>query len=96
MASQLGLSSHEPYHLAAVMGEPAGENKDTSQLSDNDFLSNILAPGSSLHPTFLLAVDSVLALLTLTLVSLVIATGGNVHLVALLFIELALWVSIKW
>jgi len=63
---------------------------------DADFLSNILAPGSSLNPTFLLVVDGILALLTLTLLSLVIATGGNPHLIALLFINLALWVSIKW
>jgi hypothetical protein len=63
---------------------------------DSDFLSNILAPGSSLNPTFLLVVDVVLALLSLTLGSLAIATGGNVHLIALLFITLALWVSIKW
>jgi hypothetical protein len=63
---------------------------------DNDFLSNILTPGSSLNPSFLLIVDVVLALLSLTLGSLAIVTGGNVHLIALLFIALALWVSIKW
>ncbi len=61
-----------------------------------DFLSNILAPGSSLNPTFLLVVDVVLALLSLTLGSFAIVTGGNLHLIALLFITLALWVSIKW
>jgi len=66
------------------------------QQSDNDFLSNILTPGSSLNPTFLLVVDGVLALLALTFVSLVIVTGGNIHIIVLLFIELALWVSIKW
>ncbi len=52
--------------------------------NDGDLLSNILAPGSSLHPSFLLVVDVVLALLSLTLGSLAIATGGNVHLIALL------------
>jgi hypothetical protein len=78
------------------MGEPADSERDSSQSSQNDFLSNILEPGSSLNPHFLLVVDGVLALLALTLLSLVIATGGNVHLIALLFIELALWVSIKW
>jgi hypothetical protein len=76
-----------------VMVAP-GPDKDEEE--DDNFLSNILAPGSSLHPTFLLVVDGVLALLALTLVSLVIATGGNVHLIALLVIELALWLSIKW
>lgn len=82
------------------MDEPAERDKDTpsqqAPSSENDLFSNILAPGSSLNPTFLLVVDGVLALLTLTLLSLIIATRGNVHLIALLFIELALWVSIKW
>jgi hypothetical protein len=89
--------------LATVlaMDEPTERGEDTSPSqraspSDNDFLSNILAPGSSLNPNFLLVVDGVLALLSLTLGSLVIVTGGNVHLIALLFIALALWVSIKW
>jgi len=75
-------------------------DKDTpsqqASSSENDFFSNILTPGSSLDPAFLLVVDGVLALLALTLLSLVIVTGGNVHLIALLFIELALWASIKW
>jgi hypothetical protein len=81
------------------MDVPAEWDKNMSQeasSSDNDLFSNILAPGSSLNPAFLLVVDAVLALLALTLVSLVIATGGNLHLIALLVIELALWVSIKW
>jgi len=83
------------------MDEPAERDpdKDTPQQTsspEDDFLSNILAPGSSLNPSFLLVVDGVLALLALTLLSLVIVTGGNVHLIALLFIELALWLSIKW
>ncbi len=90
------------------MDEPAdrhgGENtsqqgpgsESLAPSTDSDFLSNILTPGSSLNPTFLLVVDVVLALLSLTLGSLVVATGGNVHLIALLFIALALWVSIKW
>jgi hypothetical protein len=80
----------------------SGENTSPSPMSespsaaDSDFLSNILTPGSSLSPSFLLVVDVVLALLSLTLGSLAIATGGNIHLIALLFITLALWVSIKW
>jgi hypothetical protein len=81
------------------MDEPTERGEDTSQQassSDSDFLSNILEPGSSLNPTFLLAVDGVLALLSVTLGSLVIITGGNVHVIALLVIALALWASIKW
>jgi hypothetical protein len=75
------------------MSDPESESPSGA---DNDFLSNILAPGSSLNPSFLLVVDVVLALLSLTLGSLAIVTGGNGHLIALLFITLALWVSIKW
>jgi len=72
------------------------ESDQDKDALDNDFLFNILAPGSSLNPTFLLVVDGVLALLALTLLSLVVVTSGNVHVIALLFIELALWASIKW
>jgi hypothetical protein len=83
------------------MDEPTERGEDTPQRaspspSDSDFFSNILAPGSSLNPTFLLVVDGVLALLFVTLGTLVSVTGGNLHLIALLFIVLALWVSIKW
>jgi ER protein Pkr1 len=78
--------------------QPGPGSESPSKWADTgtDFLSNILAPGSSLNPTFLLVVDVVLALLSLTLGSLAIVTGGNLHLIALLFIALALWVSIKW
>jgi len=75
-----------------IMVEP-GPREDTS---GGDFLSAVLTPGSSLNPTFLLVVDGVLALLALTLISLIVVTGGSVHPIALLLIELALWVSIKW
>ena len=75
---------------------PKSESPSAADSDDNDFLSNILAPGSSLNPTFLLIVDVVLGSLSLTLGSFAIVTGGNVHLIALLFIALALWVSIKW
>ena len=70
-----------------------GIKRDTS---GNDFFSTVLTPGSSLNPTFLLVVDGVLALLALTLVSLIIAPGVSVHPITLLLIELALWASIKW
>ncbi|KAI0265133.1 hypothetical protein BC834DRAFT_880260 [Gloeopeniophorella convolvens] len=63
---------------------------------DGDFLANILTPGSSLNPAFLLVVDGVLALLALTFVALAVATRGNIHAVALLLITLGLWASIKW
>ena len=67
-----------------IMVEP-GSREDTS---GGDFLSTILTPGSSLNMTFLLIVDGVLALLALTLVSLIVVTGGSVYPIALLLIEL--------
>jgi hypothetical protein len=83
-----------------AMNEQTDRDKETSSQqassSKNDVLSTILAPGSSLSPTFLIVIDDVLASLVLTVLSLVVVTGGNVHIIALLLIELALWASIKW
>jgi hypothetical protein len=62
---------------------------------DDSFLANILTPGSSLHPTFLLIVDVSLATLVLILLSL-LALTRSLHFVALVLITLALWASIKW
>ena len=93
----VGVGGENTYQRGPRRSEsPSAAAADTQADSDSDFLSNILAPGSSLNPTFLLVVDVVLASLSLTLGSLAIVTGGNVHLIALLFIALALWVSIKW
>lgn len=61
-----------------------------------DFLSNILKPGSSLHPTFLLCVDIVIAILLLTLLGCTIVTHGNIHFILLSFVTVGLWGSIKW
>ncbi|KAJ3790546.1 hypothetical protein GGU11DRAFT_762949 [Lentinula aff. detonsa] len=68
----------------------------TSDLSTISFFSDMLKPGSSLHPTFLLILDVIFFTLLLTLLGLVFATAGNIHLIALTAIELALWASVKW
>ncbi|KAJ3807735.1 hypothetical protein EV368DRAFT_28878, partial [Lentinula lateritia] len=60
------------------------------------FFSDILKPGSSLHPTFLLILDAIFFALLLTLLGLVFATAGNIHLIFLTVIELGLWASVKW
>jgi hypothetical protein len=60
------------------------------------FLDNILTPGSSLHPTFLVIVDGSFILLLLILTSLAILTSGNIHVLVLMAIELCLWASVKW
>jgi hypothetical protein len=58
--------------------------------------SEILKPGSSRHPVFLMIVDGALALLLSVLLSLLYLTKGNVHVIILIIIELCLWGSIKW
>ncbi|CAE6422592.1 unnamed protein product [Rhizoctonia solani] len=58
--------------------------------------AEVLKPGSSRHPVFLMIVDGALALLLSVLLSLVYLTKGNVHVIALIVIELCLWGSIKW
>ncbi|KAG8711284.1 hypothetical protein FRC11_003215 [Ceratobasidium sp. 423] len=58
--------------------------------------TEILKPGSSRHPVFLMIVDGALALLLSVLLSLLYLTSGNLHVVALIMIELCLWGSIKW
>jgi len=65
-------------------------------MSDQSFFSDILKPGSSLNPTFLLILDGTFALLLVVLLSLSYLTSGNFHIFALTFIELALWASVKW
>ncbi|KAF9534431.1 hypothetical protein CPB83DRAFT_844233 [Crepidotus variabilis] len=60
------------------------------------FFSNVLTPGSSLNPTFLLVADAAFLFLFLVFVSLIVLTGGNVHIWFLMAIELCLWASVKW
>lgn len=74
------------------------EEKPTNQGESFDiasFFSDILKPGSSLHPTFLLILDAVLAFLLLLFIVLFFVTK-SLHLVALAVIEVCLWISIKW
>lgn len=60
------------------------------------FVSFLLRPGSSLHPTFLLAVDAAFALLFMVFLWSAYLTKGNPHFFVLMGIQLALWASIKW
>lgn len=71
------------------------EQNDKVDLSES-FVSQILTPGSSLHPTFLLILDLSFAALLVVLVFLLFLTSGNVHFIGLIGIELALWASVKW
>jgi hypothetical protein len=71
-------------------------NNEPVDSTGSSFLDNILTPGSSLHPTFLLVLDGAFAALLLVLIILAFLTSGNIHIFALMGIELALWGSVKW
>ncbi|KAJ6599263.1 hypothetical protein DFH09DRAFT_871923, partial [Mycena vulgaris] len=60
------------------------------------FFSDILKPGSSLNPQFLFVLDLAFASLLFILLALAVLTSGNLHIFALIAIELALWASVKW
>ncbi|KAJ3507563.1 hypothetical protein NLJ89_g6234 [Agrocybe chaxingu] len=64
--------------------------------ANESLFANILTPGSSLHPTFLLIVDGAFVVLFLVFVALAFVTSGNFHVFALMAIELCLWTSVKW
>ncbi|KAF9449923.1 hypothetical protein P691DRAFT_811488 [Macrolepiota fuliginosa MF-IS2] len=64
--------------------------------STESFLDSILQPGSSLNPTFLNILDGAFVTLFLVFVALAFVTAGNLHIFALMFIELGLWASVKW
>ncbi|KAJ7047578.1 hypothetical protein C8F04DRAFT_936765 [Mycena alexandri] len=65
--------------------------------SDGDsFFADILKPGSSLDPRFILILDIAFVALFFILLSLAVLTAGNLHIFALIVIELGLWASVKW
>ncbi|KAA1466276.1 hypothetical protein DENSPDRAFT_22952 [Dentipellis sp. KUC8613] len=78
------------------MAPSAKPSESDADSANESFMSGILAPGSSLNPTFLLVLDAAFALLLVVLLSLAVVTAGNIHLLALTAIELALWASVKW
>ena len=72
-------------------------NSDTPTVDASEsFFTQILDPGSSFHPTFLLILDGAFASLLLLLLALLYVTSGNVHFLGLIGVELGLWASIKW
>ncbi|CDO74113.1 hypothetical protein BN946_scf185043.g163 [Trametes cinnabarina] len=74
----------------------ADSSTSTDPSSDGGFFSNILTPGSSLNPTFLLLLDGAFGLLLVVLFALFVITHWNVHLLFLMVIEGCLWASVKW
>ncbi|KAJ3547738.1 hypothetical protein NMY22_g1529 [Coprinellus aureogranulatus] len=81
---------------ADTQQSPAVVDQGSDASALESFFSNILTPGSSLHPTFQIILDGAFAALFVILLILAILTSGNVHIFALLLIELALWGSVKW
>ncbi|KAH7904453.1 hypothetical protein BJ138DRAFT_1095812 [Hygrophoropsis aurantiaca] len=62
----------------------------------SSFFSNLLKPGSSLNPNFLLVVDCAFALLLVVFIISAYLTSGNAHFFVLMAIEVALWGTVKW
>lgn len=69
---------------------------EAEEFQSSSFFGSILEPGSSFSPTFLVVVDGAFASLFVVLVALAVLTQGNIHLIFLMFVELALWASVKW
>ncbi|KAJ7179305.1 hypothetical protein C8R46DRAFT_635382 [Mycena filopes] len=76
-------------------GEPSS-SADNGGDSEPSFFADILKPGSSLNPQFLFLLDLAFAALLFILLTLTVLTAGNLHIFALIAIELALWASVKW
>lgn len=60
------------------------------------FLTDILTPGSSLRPEFLLILDAAFTALLCVFVVLLFLTRGSIHIFVLIGIEGCLWASVKW
>ncbi|KAJ2933476.1 hypothetical protein H1R20_g3605, partial [Candolleomyces eurysporus] len=74
---------------------PTAESPDAESGLET-FFNNILKPGSSLNTSFLAIVDGTFASLFVILAILAFLTSGNLHIFALILIELGLWASVKW
>ncbi|KAI5894054.1 uncharacterized protein SCHCODRAFT_02700610 [Schizophyllum commune H4-8] len=59
------------------------------------FFANILTPGSSFHPTFLLIADAAFLGLFFVLLALLFVTK-SLHFAVLILVEAGLWLSVKW
>lgn len=86
--TQLTLGTEHPCKMT--------EHRDPSSIGEGTFISTLLAPGSSLNPTFLLILDGSFALLLAVLLLLLWLSSMSLHVAALIAIEVGLWVSVKW
>ena len=89
-----------PWHPAMSSDTQIVSTEETTSKEMVDtsagFVSQILTPGSSLHPTFLLILDGAFATLLCVFLALLFLTRGSVHIMVLIGIEGCLWASIKW
>ncbi|KAL1743318.1 ER protein Pkr1-domain-containing protein [Schizophyllum fasciatum] len=74
-------------HDAATAADPASASQS--------FFANILSPGSSFHPTFLLIADAAFVALFFVLLALLFVTR-SLHFAILILVEAGLWLSVKW
>jgi hypothetical protein len=88
---QFGLCSTYPVPFTNIIATLAMDGPLT-----NSFFDDILKPGSTLQSSFLRVLDCAFAFLLVVLLSLAYLTSGNLHLFALVAIELCVWASVKW
>ena len=88
------FASH--HHRLFHSEDMSNSEQDSSGNAAEAFISNILKPGSSLHPNFLRILDGAFVMLLAVLLAMLWLSSGNLHVVALIAIEVALWASVKW
>lgn len=78
------------------MSANSTESLKPSVEQGDDFWSNLLKPGSSLNPAFLLILDVAFAALLCIFLALLYLMPGSIHIIFLIIIVLCLWASVKW
>ena len=81
-------------HMAKI--EDVSSEPQTNDQHQGGVISEVLKPGSSLHPTFLLIVDAAFIFLAFVLFALFFLSGLSLHVLFLMIIEGFLWGSVKW
>ncbi|KAG9015781.1 hypothetical protein FRB93_012346 [Tulasnella sp. JGI-2019a] len=72
------------------------EPESTKEGASGNLLDNILTPGSTRKPEWVLALNLAFAALFGVFLGLLWITGGNKHIWVMIGIEGCLWASVKW
>lgn len=87
--------AHSPASVRTLIMSETAPLQTNGTPPEPSFVDELLLPGSSRHPTFLLLVDGAFAALLAILLALFFVTSSY-HFVALILLELGLWGSVKW